>query len=80
MQKFRLVLAGLCVLAMLLSVTVVQAAPQNANFAGTWELTMTGGRQGGGGEQEEAKRKAKEADTEVAEARNRSLSRRTATN
>lgn len=51
MQKFRLVLAGLCVLAMLLSVTVVQAAPQNANFAGTWELTMTGGRQGGGGEQ-----------------------------
>ena len=51
MQNFRLGLAGLCILAMLLSMTVVQAAPQTANFAGTWELTMSGGRQGGGGGQ-----------------------------
>jgi hypothetical protein len=51
MQKFRFELAGLCALALLLSATIIHAAPQKANFAGTWELTMTGGRQGGGGEQ-----------------------------
>jgi hypothetical protein len=34
---------------LLLSVTAVQAAPQDANFVGAWEMTMTGGGAGGGG-------------------------------
>jgi hypothetical protein len=49
MQKFRLGFAGLCVFALLLPVAAAQATPQDANFAGTWEMTMTGGGQGGGG-------------------------------
>jgi hypothetical protein len=54
MKKSGLWLAGLCVFALLLSVVAVQAAPQNnANVAGTWEITMAppagGGGQGGGG-------------------------------
>jgi hypothetical protein len=51
MQKFRVGFAVLCVFALLLSVTAVQAARQdaNANFVGTWEMTMTGGGQDGGG-------------------------------
>jgi len=49
MHKFRLGFVGLCALALLPSVTVVQAAPQGGNFAGTWEMTVTGGGQGGGG-------------------------------
>jgi hypothetical protein len=49
MQKFRLGFAGLCVFALLVSVTVVLAAPQDSNFVGAWEMTMTGGGQGGGG-------------------------------
>jgi hypothetical protein len=39
----------LCVFALLLSVTAVQAAPQDANFVGAWAMTMTGGGAGGGG-------------------------------
>jgi hypothetical protein len=49
MRKFRLGFAGLCAFALLLSVTAVQAAPQDANFVGAWEMTMTGGGAGGGG-------------------------------
>jgi hypothetical protein len=51
MQKFRVGFAVLCVFALLLSVTAVQAARQDANadFVGTWEMTMTGGGQDGGG-------------------------------
>jgi len=49
MQKFRTGLAGLYVFALLLlSVTVLRAAPQDASFVGSWEMTVTGGGQGGG--------------------------------
>ena len=54
MQKFRTGVAGLYVFALLLlSVTVLRAAPQDASFVGSWEMTVTGGGQdgdqGGGG-------------------------------
>jgi len=50
MQKFRLRFAAFYVIALLLlSVTVLQAAPQDAGFVGSWEMTVTGGGQGGGG-------------------------------
>ncbi|MGD0964884.1 MAG: hypothetical protein ABSA57_13415 [Candidatus Acidiferrales bacterium] len=52
MQKFRLGFAVLCVFGLLLSATAVQAARQdaNANFVGTWEMTVAvGGQDGGGG-------------------------------
>ncbi len=58
MQKFRAGFAAFYVFALLLlSVTVLRAAPQDASFVGTWELTVTGsgqgrsqdGDQGGGG-------------------------------
>ena len=48
MQKFRLGFAGLCVFALLLSVTVLRAAQKDASFAGSWEMAMTSGGQGGG--------------------------------
>jgi len=49
MQKFRTGVAGLYVFALLLlSVTVLRAAPQDASFVGSWEMTVTGGGQGGG--------------------------------
>ena len=49
MQKFRTGFAGLYVFALLLlSVTVLRAAPQDASFVGSWEMTVTGGGQGGG--------------------------------
>jgi hypothetical protein len=50
MQNSRMGFGGFCALALLLSVTVVQAAPQDAtaNFVGTWAMTMTGGGQEGG--------------------------------
>lgn len=49
MQKFRLGFAVLYVFALLLlSVTVVRSAPQDASFVGSWEMTVTGGGQGGG--------------------------------
>jgi hypothetical protein len=48
MQKFRIGLAVLHVFALLLlSVTVLKAAPQDASFVGTWEMTVTGGGQDG---------------------------------
>jgi hypothetical protein len=49
MQKLRLGFVALWVLALLLSVTAVQAAPQDANFVGAWDITMAAGGQGGGG-------------------------------
>jgi hypothetical protein len=49
MQKFRLGFAVLYVFALLLlSVTVLRAAPQDASFVGSWEMTVTGGGEGGG--------------------------------
>jgi len=49
MQKFRLGFAGFYVFALLLlSVTVLRAAQKDASFAGSWEMTVTGGGQGGG--------------------------------
>jgi hypothetical protein len=49
MKKFTLGLAGPLIFALLLSVTAVPAAPQDAaNFAGSWDVTMTGGGQGQG--------------------------------
>lgn len=49
MQKSRLGFAVLYVFTLLLlSVTVIKAAPQNASFVGSWEMTVTGGGQGGG--------------------------------
>jgi hypothetical protein len=49
MHKFRLGFAGFYVLALLLlSVSVLRAAPQEASFVGSWEMTVTGGGQGGG--------------------------------
>jgi hypothetical protein len=50
MKKTGLWLAGLCVFALLLSVVAVHATPQdNANVAGTWEITMAAMQGGGGG-------------------------------
>ena len=50
MKKTGLWLAGLCVFALLLSVVAVHATPQdNANVAGTWEITMAAPQGGGGG-------------------------------
>src|ERR1700679_2888420 len=49
MQKFRLGFAVLYVFALLLLfVTAVKAAPQDANFVGSWEMSVMGGGQGGG--------------------------------
>ena len=53
MQKFRRGLAGLGIFALLLSVTGGVVAAEDANFVGSWDVTMTGGGggqgQGGGG-------------------------------
>jgi hypothetical protein len=49
MQKSRLELIALSVFMLLLSVTAIQAAPQNANFVGTWTMAMGSGGQGGEG-------------------------------
>jgi hypothetical protein len=49
MQKFRVGFAGFYIFALLLlSVTILRAAPQDASFVGSWEMTVTGGGQGGG--------------------------------
>src|ERR1700735_3087522 len=49
MQKFRLELAAFYVIALvLLSMSILRAAPQDASFVGSWEMTMTGGGQDGG--------------------------------
>jgi hypothetical protein len=54
MQKSRIGFAAFYVFALLLlSVTVLRAAPQDASFVGSWEMTVAGGGQdgdqGGGG-------------------------------
>jgi hypothetical protein len=51
MRKSKLGIAGLGVFALLLSVAAFQAKPQAVNFAGTWEMTVTGGGQGRAGGQ-----------------------------
>jgi hypothetical protein len=48
MKKLRLGFAGFYVIVLLLSLTVFQAAAQDANFVGTWDMTVTGGGRGGG--------------------------------
>ncbi|MFZ3215508.1 MAG: hypothetical protein WA192_05545 [Candidatus Acidiferrales bacterium] len=48
MQKRSLTLAGICVLGLLLA-AASHAAPQNATFIGTWEMSMANGGAGGGG-------------------------------
>ena len=48
MKKLRLGFAALCLVALLLSLAVFQAAAQEANFVGTWDMTVTGGGRGGG--------------------------------
>ncbi|HXN64869.1 MAG TPA: hypothetical protein VN862_06005 [Candidatus Acidoferrales bacterium] len=50
MKKTGLLLTGLCVFALLLTVVAVHAQ-DNANVAGTWELTMAAPQGGGGGGQ-----------------------------
>jgi hypothetical protein len=50
MQKFRAGFAVFYVIAfLLLSVTVLRAAPQDASFVGSWAMTVTGGEDGGQG-------------------------------
>jgi hypothetical protein len=51
MHKSSLKFSLLCFSVLLLAVAAVQAAPQNVNFVGTWEMTMSGGGEGGGGGQ-----------------------------
>jgi hypothetical protein len=48
MKKLRLGFAGFYLVALLLSMTAFQAAAQDANFVGTWDMTVTGGGRGGG--------------------------------
>jgi hypothetical protein len=48
MKKIRLGFAVFYLVALLLSLTAFQAAAQDANFVGTWDMTVTGGGQGGG--------------------------------
>lgn len=43
MKKLRLGSAGCCMIALLLSMAAFQAKAQDANFVGTWDMTMTGG-------------------------------------
>lgn len=48
MKKLRLGFAVVCFVALLLSLTAFQAAAQDANFVGSWDMTVTGGGRGGG--------------------------------
>ena len=48
MKKLRMGFAGFYLVALLLSMTAYQAAAQDANFVGTWNMTVTGGGRGGG--------------------------------
>jgi hypothetical protein len=48
MKKLRLGFAALYLVALLLSLTAFQAAAQDANFVGSWDMTVTGGGRGGG--------------------------------
>jgi hypothetical protein len=59
MKRMRWGLAGLSAMALLLATIAPRAAAQEANFVGTWDMTMSGGGgrggqggQGGGGGQE----------------------------
>jgi len=47
MKKLRLGFAVFYLAALLLSLTAFQAAAQDANFVGTWDMTVTGGGRGG---------------------------------
>lgn len=49
MKRIIVASAGLCIFALLFSVAPVSAAPQAANFAGTWQLTMQAGDNGANG-------------------------------
>jgi hypothetical protein len=48
MKKLWLGFAGFYLVVLLLSMTAYQAAAQDANFIGTWDMTVAGGGQGGG--------------------------------
>jgi hypothetical protein len=48
MKKLRVGFAGLYLVALLLSMTAYQAAAQDANFVGTWDMSVTGGGRGAG--------------------------------
>ena len=48
MKKLRLGFAVIYLVALLLSLTAFQAAAQDANFVGNWDMTITGGGRGGG--------------------------------
>ena len=48
MEKVRLGFAVFYLVALLLSLTAFQAAAQDANFVGSWDMTVTGGGRGGG--------------------------------
>jgi hypothetical protein len=48
MKKLRLGFAIVYLVAMLLSLAAFQAAAQDANFVGSWDMTVTGGGRGGG--------------------------------
>jgi hypothetical protein len=50
MNRSRLWIVGLAMLALVLSAAVVQGAQQSAKFAGSWDMTVTSGGGGGGGE------------------------------
>jgi hypothetical protein len=59
MRRMRWGLTGLSAIALLLAMIAPRAAAQEANFVGTWDMTMSGGGgrggqggQGGGGGQE----------------------------
>jgi hypothetical protein len=48
MKKLRMGFAGFYLVALLLSMTAYQAAAQDANFVGTWDMSVTGGGRGAG--------------------------------
>lgn len=49
MQKTKWIFGGICIFALLLSLTAIPANAQNApNFVGSWDMTMAA-MQGGGG-------------------------------
>ena len=48
MKKFRLGFAVFYLIALLLSLAAFQARAQDANFVGTWDMTVAGGGRGGG--------------------------------
>jgi hypothetical protein len=50
MKEFRLRLASWCAIAIVLSVGAVRTLGQDASFVGSWDMTMMGGGEHGGGE------------------------------